>query len=742
MQNFRLLPAACLIVIILVACTAVPAAAQAASSSSNTVQTVFETHYADGLTAGCLQQTPDGGYVIAGNAARPGGGSEGWLVKINSSGQEEWKHLYSGAANATTESVNSVQKTQDGGFILAGGQTWLNGTTRPFIDKVDAAGVYKWGYWIHEFGRARANAVQQTSDGGYVLVGDTLNPTNATSGSFILTLDSDGLAVLNNTFSSTANMVQVTKDGGYVVVGALGAQDNGQPYVIKLNSNLDVVWQHAYPVQQGGDGILLAVQQTSDGGYVSAGANAPPSGYYDALLLKTDASGNRVWESHYGGSLNDRAFSVQQTSDGGFILGGGTFSFGNVGVASPWLVKTDANGNEKWNQTWADIQSAAFGVQQTSDGGYVFTGTDAATGSGYLLKTTAESGPNPLALGGMATGVVLVLVLVGIVGMGYMRRSKRRANRLGDMTGTDQTSGPSGDGITKVAGTDQTQPPLVVPPGALYGSVPPDEQYASASPPSFPVELGPQFSDVRYLGEGGFARVFSALNLQGTPVAVKVLKTHDPKVGKLFTTEAANSSVLHHENIVRLFDYNIFPVPYLASELCDGSVEREMSGAPVTVERAIEIMKQVALGLGYAHKQKILHGDIKPSNILLKEHVVKISDWGLSKLKTEQSVSIAGVTLQYAAPEELSRQFGRSDERTDIYQAGVLFYQLVTGKLPFADDASLIDAILQDTPIPPSQVRPISSKLETIILTCLRKHKEERYQSMEELLTDLGGVNN
>ena len=156
-------------------------------------------------------------------------------------------------------------------------------------------------------------------------------------------------------------MVQVTKDGGYVVVGALGAQDNGQPYVIKLNSNLDVVWQHAYPVQQGDDGFLLAVQQTSDGGYVSAGANAPPSG-----LLRCFASEDRCqWQPSVGEQLwrlpNDRAFSMQLTSDGGYILGGETFSFATVGVGSPWLVKTDTNGNEMWNQTWADIQGTALG---------------------------------------------------------------------------------------------------------------------------------------------------------------------------------------------------------------------------------------------------------------------------------------------------------------------------------------------------------------------------------------------
>jgi serine/threonine protein kinase len=236
--------------------------------------------------------------------------------------------------------------------------------------------------------------------------------------------------------------------------------------------------------------------------------------------------------------------------------------------------------------------------------------------------------------------------------------------------------------------------------------------------------------------------VFRALDLKGDPVAVKVLKSRDPKAGKLFATEAANWSVLRHENIVRLFDYNIFPIPYLESELCDGSVEREMSYGALPVERAIELVKQIAHGLSYAHQRRILHGDIKPSNILIKDNQAKISDWGLSKMKTEQSVSIAGVTLQYAAPEQLSREFGGADERTDIYQLGVMLYQCITGRLPFADTGSLVDSILRDAPAPPSQFRQISRELEYVILRCLTKRKEERYQSADELVRELDAVAN
>lgn len=272
-------------------------------------------------------------------------------------------------------------------------------------------------------------------------------------------------------------------------------------------------------------------------------------------------------------------------------------------------------------------------------------------------------------------------------------------------------------------------------------SVQPD--VAPVSVPSFPIELTSQFSQARYLAEGGFTRVFSAVNRKGAPVAVKICKSYNPHVGKLFLTEAENWSILQQDNIVRLFNYNIFPIPYLESELCEGSLELEMNHSNISVERAVDIMRQVVRGIAYAHQQRILHRDIKPSNILLKGNVVKIGDWGLSKLKTEHSQPIAGITLQYAAPEELSRRFGSADERTDIYQLGVLFYQLMTGMLPFTgEESQIIHEILADAPTPPSKLCPISKELDNIILTCLKKCKEERYQNAEELLRDLDRVGN
>ena len=123
---------------------------------------------------------------------------------------------------------------------------------------------------------------------------------------------------------------------------------------------------------------------------------------------------------------------------------------------------------------------------------------------------------------------------------------------------------------------------------------------------------------------------------------------------------------------------------------------------------------------------------------MIKNGVHKISDWGLSKVKLGESITLSGATPQYAAPEQISQEFGKADERTDVYQLGTVFYELVTGNPPFKGETSQIyGSILKTQPVKPSEINPESLKIEKIILKCLNKNKENRYSSMDELIKDL-----
>jgi serine/threonine protein kinase len=188
---------------------------------------------------------------------------------------------------------------------------------------------------------------------------------------------------------------------------------------------------------------------------------------------------------------------------------------------------------------------------------------------------------------------------------------------------------------------------------------------------------------------------------------------------------------------------NILPVPYVEMEYVPGSLEAVEK--PIPVWKAVHLVKGIADALDYAHKRGIVHRDIKPHNILItRDFTPKITDWGMSKIiATEMNKSsVAGFSLSYAAPEQVSpADFGRTDARTDLYQLGVLFYELVTGSIPFGGESvvEVGNAIVRETPPLPSEYNPEAEPVEKIIMKCLEKDPKNRFQTAAELLDALAG---
>ena len=334
-----------------------------------------------------IQQTSDGGYIVAGSTESFGaGGIDFWVLKLTSTGEIEWQRTYGGIY---WDETYSIQQTSDGGYIVAGFTLSFGaGDDDSWILKLNSAGAIE---WQHTYGGSKDDkfrSIQQTSDGGYIVAGDTASFGYGAGDIWVLKLFSTGEIEWQHTyggaFSDYAPSIQQTSDGGYIVAGSsesFGAIDSDF-WVLKLDSNGAIEWQDTYG---GSDNdYARSIQQTSDGGYIVAGDTASFGAVNNNFwILKVDSSGDIEWQRAYGGNSGDYAYSIQQTSDGGYIVAGYTLSFG-VESSDFWILKLGSSGDIEWQHTYGgDFVDHAYSIQQTSDGGYIVAGETGSFGINY-----------------------------------------------------------------------------------------------------------------------------------------------------------------------------------------------------------------------------------------------------------------------------------------------------------------------------------------------------------------------
>jgi hypothetical protein len=335
-----------------------------------------------------VQQTSDGGYIVAGRT-----GSypnyDVYLIKTNATGDTLWTRTYGTGSDVGY----SVQQTTDGGYIIAGFTTFGN-DYQVYLIKTNSSGDT---LWTRAYGGTVVDvgySVQQTTDRGYIVAGYTQlfgNDYNV----YLVKTNTSGDTLWTRTYGGTGTdvgwSVRQTQDSGYIVAGYTNSfGNNDQVYLVKTNAQGGTLWTRTY----GGTGTDrgYSVQQTSDGGYIVAGQTLSFGNASQVYLIKTNASGDTLWTRNYGGTDDDWGWSVQQTSDGGYIVAGGTYSFGNG--EQVYLIKTNASGGTLWTRTYGGaVDEDGQSVQQTSDGGYIVGGHTTSFGNGYqvyLIKTDAN----------------------------------------------------------------------------------------------------------------------------------------------------------------------------------------------------------------------------------------------------------------------------------------------------------------------------------------------------------------
>ncbi|MFI5170970.1 MAG: T9SS type A sorting domain-containing protein [Chitinophagales bacterium] len=386
----------------------------------------------------CIEQTDDGGFILAGysysdisgDKSENSLGTDYWIIKLNNSGEIEWQNTIGGMGD---DWVESVHQTTDGGYIVGGfSYSGISGdkTEGAYLDPYGEKTADYWVIKLNSFGNIEwqntiggnkwdyLNSLEQTSDGGYILggyssTGISGDKTENAKGNYdywVVKLNALGSIVWQNTIGGNnfdgLKSIQQTVDGGYILGGyslsgisgdkAEGNFGGNDYWVIKLNNSGDIVWQNT--IGGNGQDYVYSIDQTFDGGYILGGfstsdssgdkmeMNIGDSSYYDLWILKLNPFGNIEWQNSIGGSGIDVIYSVQQTIDGGYILGGtsnsqisGDKTEDHFGLPDHpfdyWIIKLNTDGSIQWQNTIAgNKDEGATSISQTEDNGYLIGG--------------------------------------------------------------------------------------------------------------------------------------------------------------------------------------------------------------------------------------------------------------------------------------------------------------------------------------------------------------------------------
>ncbi len=346
-----------------------------------------------------IQQTTDEGFVIVGytfssdgDVTGNHGSSDYWIVKTDNTGTLQWQKCY-GGSNA--DQAYSIEQTTDGGYIIAGltesndgDVTGHSGFYDFWVVKTDQSGTMQWQKCYGDSDSQVASSLQQTNDGGYIIAGHTNSIINSYDFWIVKTDDSGNIQWQKSYGGSNqddAQSVQQTADGGYIIAGFSSSNDgdvsgnhgNADYWVVKTDVSGNIQWQKTYGGSE--HDIARSIQQTTDGGYIIAGESSSNDGDVsgnhgssDFWVVKTDPSGTIQWQKCFGGLNYDFANTIQQTTDGGYVIGGAS-DYPEYNSLYNLLIKVDSSGEIIWQNSFGSSQEITS-VKETIDGGLILGG--------------------------------------------------------------------------------------------------------------------------------------------------------------------------------------------------------------------------------------------------------------------------------------------------------------------------------------------------------------------------------
>ena len=337
-------------------------------------------------------QTKDQEYVTVGWTSSFGSGStDVWLIKTDINGNHIWNKTLGGEKR---DRGLSIQQTPDEGYIICGfTESYGNGFYDLWIIKTDENGEEIWnktyGGGDYDYGLS----IKITQDNNYIVTGYTSSFGSLNCNVWLIKIDLDGNILWDSRFGGLlceSGFEVLEIDDGYIISGYTESFGNGgyDAWVIKTNKTGNLIWEKTY----GGEfeDVVRSIKETSDGGYILAGwTESIGSGNKDLWIYKIDENGNVIWEKTYGGILDEGAYSIQKTNDNNFIIAGYA---DKQGLDDLLLTKIDQSGNKIWEKTYGGIlEEQGHDVKQTVDGGYIIGGWTKSFGAGqedvWLVKT-------------------------------------------------------------------------------------------------------------------------------------------------------------------------------------------------------------------------------------------------------------------------------------------------------------------------------------------------------------------